>query len=114
MSGELLGRIFGIDAETVMVFDDHVQVCGASSSASLRYENIRSVKLGKGLITKLTVKDTSGGEISVAMWRKDGLRARRSIETQRRKLKKLREVGFESLEDFEAKAAELGKRLGMS
>ena len=45
------------------------------------------------------------------MWRDDGLRARRSIETQRRRLKKLREVGFASLEDFETRAAELGKRL---
>lgn len=112
MSDELLERVSGIDSDLVTIFDDHVEVRGAST-ASLRYDEIRSVKLGKGLIPKLVIKDQSGRTVDVVMWRDNGLRARRLIETQRRMLKKLREVGFESLEDFEAKAAELGKRLGI-
>lgn len=47
------------------------------------------------------------------MWRDDGRQAEKLIEERRRTLKNLRKLGFESLEGFEAKSAELGKRLGM-
>ncbi len=112
MSGKLLGHIAGIDT-AVTTFGNHVEVRSGTGTASLRYEEIRSVKLGKGLITNLVIKDQSGRVIKVAMWRDDALEARRCIEALRRKLKKLREVGFESLEDFEARSAELSKRLGI-
>ncbi len=112
MSGKLLDYVAGIDT-VVTTFDNHVEVRSGTSTASLRYEEIRSVKLGKGLITNLVIKDRSGRVIDVPMWRDDALQARRTIEALRRKLKKLREVGFESLEDFEAKSAELSKRLGI-
>ncbi len=110
MSNELLEVVRNIDSIVIKVFDDRVEVSG-SKVASLRYDDIRSVRLGKGPIPKLTIKDRTGSTIDAMVWRDDGLRARRSIETQRRKLKQLREVGFASLEDFEARAAELGKRL---
>lgn len=110
MSNKLLEVVGSIDYVTIRVFDDRVEVSGAKT-ASLRYDDIRSVRLGKGPLPKLTIRDRSGSTIDAMMVRDDGLRARRSIETERRKLKKLREVGFASLEDFEARAAELGKRL---
>jgi len=114
MSGEFLGRMPAWDWDGgIAVFDDHVEVRGKSQH-SLRYEEIRSVKLDRNpIITQLTIKNKSGETVSVPMWRKDGLQARKLIEAYRRRLRKLREAGFESLEDFEAKAAELGKRLGM-
>lgn len=113
MSGELLERVSGIDAGVVMVFDNHVDVRDGTSWVSLRYEEIRSVKLSKGPFAQLTIKGRSGDEISFMLWRNDGLRAQRLIETQRRMIRNLRELGYDSLEDFEAKAAELGKRLGI-
>jgi len=114
MSGELLGRVSAWDRDSeVAVFDDHVEVHG-NSQYSVRYEEIRSVSLGRNqMIAALTIKNESGETVSVQMMREDGLRTRKHIQDHRRKLKKLREIGFESLEDFEAKAAELGKRFGM-
>ncbi len=111
MSSEQPERVPGWERD-VLVFDDRVEV-RCNGKDSLRYEEIRSVTLSRGPIVWLTIKSLSGDAVKVLMWRADGLRARRLIQAHRRKLKKLREVGFASLEDFEARAAELGKRLGI-
>jgi hypothetical protein len=113
MNEQLLERVPAWDWNgEIAVFDDHVEVRG-KDERSWRYEEIRSVRLGRNPITSLTIRIKSGETVSLQMWRKDGLRAKSLIEAHRRKLKELRKAGFESLEDFEARAAELSRRLGM-
>jgi hypothetical protein len=91
-----------------------VEVVQGDAAETLRYEEMRSVNLrGNPIFSELVIKTRSGPETTIEMLREDGLRARRLIEARRRRLKKLRESGFESQEDFEAKAEELRKRLGM-
>jgi hypothetical protein len=113
MSGELIEHISGIDA-SVEIFEDRVEVVQGDAAETLRYEEIRSVNLrGNPIISELVIKAQSGRATTIEMWRQDGLRARRLIKARRWRLKKLRESGFEDQEDFETKAEELRKRLGM-
>jgi|SRR5215217_8876809 len=111
MSGELLDRVSTWAGDgAIAIFDDHVEV-RSNTRRSWRYEEIRSVRLNPtSMVRRLCIKNDAGETISVLMRADDGLRVRRLIEANRRKLKKLREIGFESLEDFEAEAEELGKR----
>jgi hypothetical protein len=113
MSGELIEHIAGIDA-SVEIFEDRVEVVQGDAAETLRYEEMRSVNLrGNPIFSELVIKAQSGRATTIEMLRQDGLRARRLIKARRWRLKKLRESGFESQEDFEAKASELGKRLGL-
>jgi hypothetical protein len=114
MSGKLSDRVPTWTGEgEIAIFDDHVEVRG-DTTYSWRYEEIRSVRLERNPIgRRLTIRNLSGETASVQMWHDDGLRARKNIEANRRKIKKLREAGYESLEHYEAKSEELRKRLGM-
>jgi hypothetical protein len=113
MSGELIEHISGIDA-SVEMFEHRVEVLQGDAAETLRYEEMRSVNLrGNSIISALVIKAQSGRATTIEMWREDGMRARRLIKARRWRLKKLHESGFESQEDFETRAAQLRKRLGM-
>jgi hypothetical protein len=106
MSGKLLDRVpTWTRGGEIAIFDDHVEVRG-DTAYSWRYEEIRSVRLERNPIGRqLSIKNNAGETVSVLMVWDDGLRARRIIEDNRRRIKQLRELGYEGLEDFEAETA---------
>ena len=111
---ELIERVSGLNGEVVAIFDRRVEVHSDGTESSLRYEEVRSIRLDqRGPFAKLVLKDQSGRTVEVGMWHDDGRKAKNLIKDRRWAIKMLRETGFASMEDFEAKAAELGKRLGM-